>query len=110
MMKRKCKPWYHHSKYCQCDGTQPPPNVISCWFIRDEVEYRLVNVCFLKFTDGTAKWYVYFKHLGVNHPIYPDKNFNTRMGVGAWRYNIYAHRKDLYPEGLAMVKNKTPRN
>ena len=97
-MKRKCNPRHHHSKHCMCDGTQELPNILTSWFIRDGIEHRLVNVCLSKFSDGTAKWYVYFKIPGAVRGIYKVRG--TRMGVGAWRYNVYANRPDLFPEGL----------
>lgn len=95
-MKRKCCPIHHHSKHCKCDGTQRLPNVLALWFIRNGIKYHLVTVGLSKFSDGTEKWYVYFKPPSVSkHRI----NI-TRMGVGAWRYNVRANRADLFPEAI----------
>lgn len=100
-MKKKCTPQHHHSKNCMCDGIQNIPNILALWFIRDGVEYRIVNVCFSEFSDGTFKWYVHFKHPGViGHHEGVRKGCTMRMGVGAWRYNVRANRSDLFSEGV----------
>jgi hypothetical protein len=75
-----------HSKLCQCDGKPEPDILEKEVFVEwSRTTVRFKNLGLSKFNNGEEKWYVYFT------PPLKTKRRNriTRMGIGAWRWNVH---------------------
>jgi hypothetical protein len=87
--KRECPTNWRHSKRCQCLGKIPVPDILLHEFKRDDwVEFTFVN---LEYRD-MPKWDKnYPGHWYVVHRR-SDKNGVHKMGIKAWRWNIYNNK------------------